>query len=74
MDVKIEESWKAHLQEEFGKSYFERLTEFIRQEYAGKTVYPPARFIFNAFDRCPFNDVKVVIVGQDPYHEPGQAH
>ncbi|MCE5206456.1 MAG: uracil-DNA glycosylase [Porphyromonadaceae bacterium] len=74
MDVKIEESWKAHLQEEFGKSYFERLTEFIRQEYASKTVYPPARLIFNAFDRCPFDDVQVVIVGQDPYHEPGQAH
>jgi len=74
MDVRIEESWKAHLQEEFGKSYFERLTKFIKQEYANKTVYPPARLIFNAFDRCPFDDVKVVIVGQDPYHEPGQAH
>ena len=74
MEVKIEESWKAHLQEEFGKPYFERLTEYVRQEYADKTVYPPAKLIFNAFNRCPFQDVKVVIVGQDPYHEPGQAH
>ena len=74
MVVKIEESWKAHLQEEFGKPYFERLTEYVRQEYADKTVYPPAKLIFNAFNRCPFQDVKVVIVGQDPYHEPGQAH
>ena len=74
MDVRIEESWKAHLQEEFEKPYFERLTEFVRQEYADKTVYPPAKLIFNAFNRCPFEDVKVVIVGQDPYHEPGQAH
>lgn len=74
MDVRIEESWKAHLQEEFNKPYFERLAEFVRQEYADKTVYPPAKLIFNAFNRCPFNEVKVVIVGQDPYHEPGQAH
>ncbi|MCE5178673.1 MAG: uracil-DNA glycosylase [Porphyromonadaceae bacterium] len=74
MDVRIEESWKAHLQEEFCKPYFERLTEFVRQEYADKSVYPPAKLIFNAFNRCPFQDVKVVIVGQDPYHEPGQAH
>jgi uracil-DNA glycosylase len=74
MEVKIEESWKAHLQEEFGKPYFERLTEYVRQEYADKTVYPPAKLIFNAFNRCPFQNVKVVIVGQDPYHEPGQAH
>ncbi len=74
MDVRIEESWKAHLQEEFNKPYFERLAEFVRQEYAEKTVYPPAKLIFNAFNRCPFDEVKVVIVGQDPYHEPGQAH
>lgn len=74
MDVRIEESWKAHLQEEFNKPYFERLAEFVRQEYVDKTVYPPAKLIFNAFNRCPFNEVKVVIVGQDPYHEPGQAH
>ena len=74
MDVKIEESWKIHLQEEFCKPYFARLTDFVRQEYAHKTVYPPAKLIFNAFNRCPFEEVKVVIVGQDPYHEPGQAH
>ena len=74
MSVKIEESWKAQLQKEFGKPYFDELTAFVRQEYANKKVYPPAGLIFNAFDRCPFNEVKVVIVGQDPYHEPGQAH
>ncbi|MDD2937395.1 MAG: uracil-DNA glycosylase [Proteiniphilum sp.] len=74
MNVKIEESWRAQLQKEFGKPYFEELTAFIRQEYTNKKVYPPAGLIFNAFYRCPFNEVKVVIVGQDPYHEPGQAH
>jgi uracil-DNA glycosylase len=74
MDVKIEESWKTHLRQEFEKPYFRTLTGFIRNEYAAKTVYPPARLIFNAFDNCPFDRVKVVIVGQDPYHEPGQAH
>lgn len=74
MDVKIEESWKARLQNEFEKPYFKTLTDFVRNEYSTKTVYPPARFIFNAFDSCPFDKVKVVIVGQDPYHEPGQAH
>jgi len=74
MDVKIEESWKEHLQQEFEKPYFRTLTDFVRKEYAARTVYPPAKLIFNAFDSCPFNKVKVVIVGQDPYHEPGQAH
>lgn len=74
MDVKIEESWKARLQNEFEKPYFKTLTDFVRNEYSTKTVYPPARFIFNAFDSCPFDKVKVVIAGQDPYHEPGQAH
>ncbi len=74
MDVKMEASWKAHLEEEFRKPYFEKLTDFVRREYAEKKVYPPAKLIFNAFDHCPFNEVKVVIVGQDPYHEPGQAH
>jgi len=74
MDVKMEQSWKAHMKEEFEKEYFKSLTRFIRQEYAGNTVYPPAKFIFNAFNSCPFDEVKVVIVGQDPYHEPGQAH
>lgn len=74
MDVKIEESWKEHLQQEFEKPYFRTLTDFVRKEYTIKTVYPPAKLIFNAFDSCPFDKVKVVIVGQDPYHEPGQAH
>lgn len=74
MNVKIEESWKEHLQTEFDKPYFERLTEFVRSEYARYTVYPPGRLIFNAFNLCPFNQVKVVLIGQDPYHEPGQAH
>lgn len=74
MDVKIEESWKKQLSEEFEKPYFEQLTEFVKQEYATQTVYPPARLIFNAFEQCPFDKVKVVILGQDPYHGPGQAH
>ena len=74
MDVKMEASWKAHLEEEFRKPYFEKLTDFVRSEYAEKKVYPPARLIFSAFNHCPFNEVKVVIVGQDPYHEPGQAN
>ncbi|MBK5195665.1 MAG: uracil-DNA glycosylase [Proteiniphilum sp.] len=74
MDVKMEQRWKVHMKEEFEKEYFKSLTRFIRQEYAGKTVYPPAKLIFNAFNSCSFDDVKVVIVGQDPYHEPGQAH
>lgn len=73
MDVKIEESWKAELQSEFGKEYFVRLAEFVRKQYACSTVYPPAGLIFNAFNRTPFNRVKAVIIGQDPYHEPGQA-
>ena len=74
MDVRIEESWKQRLQPEFEKEYFVKLTDFVRSEYARATVYPPARLIFNAFDHCPFDDVKVVIIGQDPYHGPGQAH
>ena len=74
MDVKIEESWKKQLQEEFEKPYFKQLTEFVRSEYATQTIYPPAKLIFNAFDQCPFDNVKVVILGQDPYHGPGQAH
>ena len=74
MSVRIEESWKQRLAEEFEKDYFIKLTEFVRAEYASKTIYPPARFIFNAFDHCPFDEVKVVIIGQDPYHGPGQAH
>ena len=74
MDVRIEKSWKQRLAPEFEKEYFVKLTEFVRAEYASKTIYPPARLIFNAFDHCPFDDVKVVIIGQDPFHGPGQAH
>ena len=74
MDVQIEESWKQVLQEEFEKDYFKRLTDFVRNEYRQGTVYPPGKLIFNAFNLCPFDKVKVVIIGQDPYHGPGQAH
>lgn len=74
MDVKIEESWKKRLQTEFDKDYFTGLTDFVREEYKQTTVYPPGKFIFNAFNLCPFDRVKVVIIGQDPYHGPGQAH
>ena len=74
MNVKIEESWKQHLDSEFEKPYFAELTNFVRQEYISTTCYPPGRLIFNAFNLCPFDKVKVVIIGQDPYHGPGQAH
>ena len=74
MAVQIEESWKAHLSEEFEKPYFAQLTSAVRQEYQAATCYPPGKLIFNAFNLCPFDQVKVVIIGQDPYHEPGQAH
>ncbi|MBR5962891.1 MAG: uracil-DNA glycosylase [Bacteroidaceae bacterium] len=74
MNVRIHPSWQAVLQEEFDKDYFVRLTDFVRQEYARTTIYPPARQIFSAFDHCPFDKVRVVIIGQDPYHEPGQAN
>ena len=73
MDVKIEASWKQVLAEEFEKPYFAALAEFVRAEYGSGVVYPPAKLIFNAFARTPFDKVKVVILGQDPYHEPGQA-
>lgn len=73
MDVKIEESWKKHIGAEFDKSYFVQLTNFVRKEYQTYTIYPPGKLIFNAFNLCPFDKVKVVIIGQDPYHEPGQA-
>ena len=72
--MKIDESWKEVLKEEFEKDYFVNLTSFVRQEYKGKTIYPKASNIFNAFNLCPFDKVKVVILGQDPYHEPNQAH
>ncbi|MDD4739334.1 MAG: uracil-DNA glycosylase [Bacteroidales bacterium] len=74
MEVKIEETWKEVLKEEFEKDYFDKLTSFVRQEYKDKTIYPKASNIFNAFNLCPFDKVKVVILGQDPYHEPNQAH
>ncbi len=74
MNVQIEDSWKKHLAPEFEADYFSRLTSFVRDEYARYTVYPPGKLIFNAFNSCAFDKVKVVIIGQDPYHEPGQAH
>lgn len=74
MDVKIEESWKTILADEFAKSYFSELSVFVRNEYKTQKIYPPGKLIFNAFNQCPFNDLKVVILGQDPYHGPGQAH
>ena len=74
MNVKIEESWRRHMYEEFDKQYFVELTDFVRREYSQGECYPPGHLIFNAFNLCPFDKVKVVIIGQDPYHEPGQAH
>ena len=74
MNVQIEDSWKAHLQPEFDKDYFYTLTNFVREEYGKYAIYPPGKLIFNAFNLCPFDKVKVVIIGQDPYHGPGQAH
>ena len=74
MDVRIEESWKRALADEWDKPYFVKLTQFVRQQYSTRTIYPPAGKIFAAMDICPFEKVKVVIIGQDPYHEPGQAH
>ena len=73
MDVKIEESWKRVLGPEFEKKYFVDLTDFVRKAYRAGKCFPPAKLIFNAFNRTPFDKVKVVILGQDPYHEPGQA-
>lgn len=74
MQVRIDETWREVLQPEFDKPYFELLTSFVRHAYQTTTCYPPARLIFNAFDSCPFDRVRVVIIGQDPYHEIGQAH
>jgi len=74
MNVNIEESWIRALGSEFDKPYFESLTAFVKTEYQSKTIYPEGRNIFNAFNYCPFDKVKVVILGQDPYHGPGQAH
>ena len=75
MNVKMEQSWLDALGAEFEKDYFIKLTDFVRGEYlSGKAVYPDPKNIFNALNLCPLNQVKVVIIGQDPYHEPGQAH
>ncbi len=74
MNVKIENSWKQELSDEWAKDYFVRLTDFVRNEYATKQIFPPGNQIFAAFNATPFNDVKVVILGQDPYHDVGQAN
>lgn len=74
MKVKINESWQKVLQEEFNKPYFKELMDFVKSEYQSKTVFPSQKDIFKAFDLCPFDKVKVVMLGQDPYHGPNQAH
>ena len=74
MDVRMEQSWKEKLASEFGKPYFSILVQFVKNEYATRIIYPQGKRIFNAFDQTPFDRVKVVVLGQDPYHEPGQAH
>src|SRR5690606_16174493 len=74
MDVKIESSWKEVLKDEFEKPYFKNLVEFVKSEYETQKIYPPGKQIFSAFDHTPFDEVKVVIIGQDPYHGQGQAN
>jgi uracil-DNA glycosylase len=74
MDVKIAESWKNHLKKEFEKPYFKDLVSFLKEEKSKYVIYPPGKQIFNAFDKCGFEEVRVVIIGQDPYHGPGQAN
>jgi uracil-DNA glycosylase len=74
MSVYIHESWKVKLTEEFEKQYFKDLSDFVRTEYQDKKIFPPPKEVFHAFDACNFDDVRVVILGQDPYHGPGQAH
>lgn len=74
MDVNIDPSWKAHLEQEFKKPYFKQLVQFVKQEYSQHTCYPKGKDIFAAFDHCPFQETKVVIIGQDPYHGPNQAN
>lgn len=74
MDVKIHDSWKQQLQAEFDKPYFKKLASFVKDEYSKYECFPPGNQIFNAFEHCHFDDVKVVIIGQDPYHDLGQAH
>ncbi|WP_200976226.1 uracil-DNA glycosylase [Echinicola sp. 20G] len=74
MNVKINGGWKEKLADEFDKPYFESLVNFVKSEYQNKHIYPKGSDIFNAFEQCPFDQVKVVVLGQDPYHGPGQAH
>ena len=74
MNVRIDESWRQVLQPEFDKPYFELLTDFVRHAYGTRQCFPPAKYIFRAFDLCPFDKVHVVIIGQDPYHDVNQAH
>ena len=74
MEVKIAPDWKELLQAEFEKPYFEQLTTFVKQEYGSATIYPAGKNIFRAFDKCPLENLKVVIIGQDPYHGEGQAN
>ncbi len=74
MEIKLENSWKKQLKDEFGKTYFKELVEFVKNEYATYKVFPPGKQIFSAFDHCSFSDTKVVIIGQDPYHGDGQAN
>ena len=74
MDIKIENSWKQLLEKEFQKQYFKDLVHFLKNEYSKKTIYPPGKLIFKSFNNCPFNELKVVIIGQDPYHGYNQAN
>ncbi|MFZ2153401.1 MAG: uracil-DNA glycosylase [Microgenomates group bacterium] len=74
MEVRIEESWGKELESEFDKEYFVKLAEFVKSEYKSNTVYPPAKYIFRAFEMTPFDKVRVVILGQDPYHGPKEAN
>ena len=74
MEIKIEDSWKIQLKDEFSKPYFRDLIQFVKYEYATHQVFPPGKLIFNAFDSCPFDACKVVVLGQDPYHGTGQAN
>lgn len=74
MNVRVDSSWKTALKDEFAKSYFQDLTQFVRKEYSQRLVFPPPSLIFKALDSCPLHKVRVVILGQDPYHGPGQAH
>ena len=74
MEVRVADDWREHLNDEFEKEYFSELVEFVKEEYQSKTIYPPGDLIFNAYDQCPWDKLKVVIIGQDPYHGPGQAN